>query len=127
MFEDNLEQYERYFENSELSIDFREIELGMVSNVYLKESQDMCSILLDTACSATRQKRRGVKQAGFLVMRDTQASMPSLLIEVGYISNPQEGRELSRTAYQKRLAQSMYDAIIKFKERHERGLFSRSE
>jgi len=33
---------------------------------------------------------------------------------------------LNRISYQKRIAQSIYDAVMKFKSRHERGLFTRS-
>ncbi len=126
-FEENLDSYEHYaslFNDASLPGNFRDIWVEMASNVYLKESQDMCSILLETACSATRLERRGVKQAGFYVMLGTQALMPSVLFEIGFISNPEEEKLLNRASYQKRLATSMYDAILVFKERHERGLFT---
>ena len=126
-FEENLEHYGILFNNSSLPKDMEDILNDMVSNVFLKESQDMCNVLLDTTCSVTRQKKRGVKQAGFYVMLGTQATMPSILFEMGYISNPQEEKMLKRASYQKRLAQAIYDSIITFKKRHERGLFSRSE
>jgi len=126
-FEENLEYYGILFDNSSLPKDMEDILNDIVSNVFLKESQDMCDLLLDTTCSVTRQKKRGVKQAGFYVMLGTQATMPSVLFEIGYISNIQEERLLKRTSYQKRLAQAIYDSIITFKKRHERGLFSRSE
>ena len=104
-----------------------EIQNDMASNVYLKESQDMCTLLLDHTIPVTRQTNRGVKQAGFYVLAGTQAAMPSILFEIGFISHPEEERMLNRVSYQKRLAQSIYDSIITFKERHERGLFSKSE
>ncbi len=131
-FEDNnnLDRYASLFKNPNLPKDFKDIEeihMGMMSSVYLKESQDMCSILLDTAAKATNQRNRGVKQAGFYVMVGTQVDMPSVLFEIGFITNTEEEKLLKRSTYQKRLAQAMYDAIIKFKKKYERGLFSRSE
>jgi len=99
----------------------------MASNVFLKESQDLCGVLLDNVFKTTRQTNRGVKQAGFYVLAGTRTAMPSVLFEIGFISNPEEEKMLNRISYQKRLAQAIYDSIIKFKERHERGLFSRSE
>lgn len=104
-----------------------EIEHDMATNVYLKESQDLCSVLLETTVPVTRQTNRGVKQAGFYVLAGTLSAMPSILFEVGFISNPEEETMLGRISYQKRLAQAIYDAIITFKVRHERGLFTKSE
>ncbi len=104
-----------------------EIERDMATNVFLKESQDLSSILLESAIPATRQINRGVKQAGFYVLAGTLPAMPSILFEIGFISNPEEERMLNRVSHQKRIAQSIYDAIITFKIRHERGLFSKSE
>jgi len=126
-YEENIDNYKHYaslFNGSNLPSNFRDIWVEMASNVYLKESQDMCSILLETSCAATKLDRRGVKQAGFYVMLGTQAFMPSVLFEIGFISNPEEEKLLKRASYQKRLATSMYDAIMTFKKRHERGLFS---
>ena len=117
-------QYASFFNGSSLSND---IMSEMASKVFLDESQDICSILLDKACSATRFQRRGVKQAGFYVMLGTQAFMPSVLFEIGFISNPEEEKKMRRVSYQKRLAKAIYDSIITFKKKHEGDLFSRSD
>jgi N-acetylmuramoyl-L-alanine amidase len=122
-YEDNPAASRRMLNESSL---LNDIERDMASNVFLKESQDMCSVLIDTTVPVTRQDNRGIKQAGFYVLAGTLPSMPSILFEIGFISNPEEERMLNRISYQKRLAQAMYDAIIKFKSRHERGLFSGS-
>ncbi len=122
-YEDNPAASRKMLNGSNLLSD---IERDMASNVFLKESQDLCTVLLDSAIPATRQENRGVKQAGFYVLAGTLSTMPSILFEVGFISNPEEERMLNRISYQKRIAQAIYDAVIKFKSRHERGLFSRS-
>ena len=99
----------------------------MASNVFLKESQYMCKLMLDKSRTATKQVNRGVKQAGFYVMLGTQAIMPSILFEIGYISNAEEEKMLKRVSYQKRIANAMYDAIMEFKKQAERDLISRGE
>ncbi|MFC1608318.1 N-acetylmuramoyl-L-alanine amidase, partial [Candidatus Latescibacterota bacterium] len=76
--------------------------------------------------ASTKQKSRGVKQAGFYVMLGTQASMPSVLFEAGFISNPTEEKLLIRSSHRKRLAQSIYDSIIKFKKLAEKDLITMS-
>jgi len=120
-FEDNPEYY---YNNADI---LTKIRWDMASNVYLKESQNICTLLLDNATSATKLSSRGIKQAGFYVMLGTQAIMPSVLFEIGYISNPNEEKILRRVSYQKRLAEAMYDAIIEFKKRAERDLISRGD
>ncbi len=89
----------------------------------------MCAILLDSAVGATRQKYRGVKQAGFIVLNRTQASMPSVLFEIGFISNPNEEKLIRRASHRKRIAKAIYDAVIEFKKQAEHNLIkvSRSE
>jgi N-acetylmuramoyl-L-alanine amidase len=122
-FEDNPAASRKMLNGSNL---LSEIEGDMASNVFLKESQDLCTLLIDTTVPMTRQENRGVKQAGFYVLAGTLTSMPSILFEIGFISNIEEERMLNRVSYRKRLAQSIYDAVITFKSRHERGLFTRS-
>ena len=55
---------------------------------------------------------RGVHQAGFLVLRET--SMPSVLVELGYISNPREARFLSSSKGAQSMARSVYKALCSF-------------
>jgi len=121
LLEDNPGYY------SDKSDIFSKIFSDMASNVFLKESQYMCKLMLDKSRSATKQINRGVKQAGFYVMLGTQAIMPSMLFEIGYISNTNEEKMLRRVSYQKRIANAMYDAIMEFKKQAERDLISRGE
>ncbi|HDY88477.1 MAG TPA: N-acetylmuramoyl-L-alanine amidase, partial [bacterium] len=118
-FEDNPGYY-----NNILDI-HQKILNDMKSNVFLKESQDICKLVLDSSTSSTRQINRGVKQAGFYVMLGTQATMPSILFEIGYISNSKEEKILKRVSHHKRVAQAIYDAIIEFKRRAERDIISK--
>lgn len=128
-FEDNPEFYstlKTLLDNQNLPKELKKIQGDMAYNVFLTESQNMCSILLDSAISLTRQSSRGVKQAGFYVMLGTQASMPSVLFEVGFISNPDEEKLLRRASQRKRIAQGIYDAVITFKKLAEKDLITMS-
>ncbi|MCF0195800.1 MAG: N-acetylmuramoyl-L-alanine amidase [Bacteroidaceae bacterium] len=56
-----------------------------------------------------KRQDRGVHQAGFLVLRAT--SMPSVLVELGYINNPQEETYLTTKQGVQEMAQSLYKAF----------------
>lgn len=56
---------------------------------------------------------RGVKQAGFLVLYKT--TMPSVLIETGFLTNPQEENFLGNKENQKKMSEAMFSAFRKYK------------
>ncbi len=62
---------------------------------------------------------RGVKQAPLAVL--TNAIMPSVLVEVGFVTNPDEARLLSRDDFQQRSAEAIATAILSFLERYPPG------
>jgi len=59
-------------------------------------------------------KDLGVKQAGFYVLMG--ASMPNVLIELGFISNAQEEKKLKSSQYREALATSIYRAIEEYQK-----------
>lgn len=61
-------------------------------------------------------KDHGVKTAPFYVLRFTSTSMPSILAEVGFLSNPKEEERLRNETFQKRLAEGMYQGIQAYLE-----------
>lgn len=63
---------------------------------------------------------KGVHQAGFLVLRET--SMPSVLVELGYISTPEEETYLLSDGGTDALANSIYRAFINYKREHDAPL-----
>ncbi|MGZ3773131.1 MAG: N-acetylmuramoyl-L-alanine amidase family protein [Pseudobdellovibrionaceae bacterium] len=56
-----------------------------------------------------------IKQAPFYVI--TKTSMPSVLIEIGFLTNPSEAKKLLTAEYQKNLAQKIYSALLAYKEK----------
>ena len=61
---------------------------------------------------------RGLKQSGFYVL--IGASMPNVLVEAGFISNPNEERKLKSVAYRKKVAKGIYSGIMRFRKSREK-------
>jgi N-acetylmuramoyl-L-alanine amidase len=86
---------------------------NMASSVYFAE-------LLDRQFSQRAGRRsRGVKQAGFQVLY--HASMPAVLVELGFISNPNEERFITSDYGQSILASAIFRAVRDYKEQIERS------
>lgn len=62
---------------------------------------------------------RGLKQEDWFVVRNSK--MPAVLVEVGFISNPDEGKRLTDEAYLKDIAEGIYDGIRSFISTFEQG------
>lgn len=60
------------------------------------------------------QKSRGVKKAPFVVLIGAQ--MPSILAEIGFVTNPREEALLKRPDYRQKLAESIYRGVAKYAE-----------
>jgi len=65
-------------------------------------------------------KNRGVKQAGFQVL--VGASMPNVLIELGFITNSKDYNLLNKSKYRQKMANSIFEAIITYKNQYENNL-----
>ena len=104
----------------ELGDEIMNIRFGMLSNTFLKESQEMAALIGSEISSSFRDlEDRGVKQADFYVMRGTMGAMPSVLVEIGFISNPSEEKRLRKGAFQQKMAEAIGRGIAKFKRRYE--------
>ena len=66
------------------------------------------------------RQNKGVKQAGFLVLRET--SMPSCLIELGFISTPDEERFLNSVDGVALLGRGIYQAFVDYKRKYDKGI-----
>ena len=47
------------------------------------------------------------------------ASMPNVLIEVGFLSNPEEAQKLKKAQYRRQIAKGIYQAILEYKKKYE--------
>ena len=92
---------------------------AMAMSAYQEESQTLAR-LIETRMVGQGRRSRGVKQAGFLVL--WAASMPAILVETGFVSNPDEARLLGSRDGQERTARGIYEAIAAYRDQYERGL-----
>jgi len=65
-------------------------------------------------------KSRGVKKADFYVLRG--ALMPAVLVEIGYISNSKEARDLKKASYQKKIARGIGNGVMRFVRKYNKML-----
>ena len=96
------------FDMSPDAIIARQIQLS----VFLDQSINFAS-KLQTEFTSIGRHNRGVKQAGFLVLYKT--TMPSVLIETGFLTNPKEEKFLADSTTQNQMAGSMFTAFKKYK------------
>ena len=109
LLEDNYqENYDGYDPNSDES----NIIFTLLQNVHLDQSLTLAKNIQDRY-EARGRHNRGVKQAGFLVLYT--ASMPSILTEVGFITNAEERAYLVSASGQDEIAQNIFEAFRQYK------------
>ncbi|MBA2457437.1 MAG: N-acetylmuramoyl-L-alanine amidase [Gemmatimonadales bacterium] len=89
-------------------------------NEHLRESARAAELVQKGLKGAHTGLDRGVKQAGFMVL--TTARRPAILVELGYSTNPQDGRLLTQRTSQKAMAAAVADAIVEYLRDYERKL-----
>lgn len=110
-------EYESNYEGYDPNSPIGHILLSMIQNVFLDNSIELASKVEANFVKRKKTKSRGVKQAGFVVLR--QAAMPSVLIETGFLSNPKEEKYLMSDKGQAELASSISNGISNyFGDRH---------
>jgi len=92
----------------------------MAQSIFMKESEDLASIIQMELDKRLNTPNRGVKQAGFYVL--IGASMPNVLVEVGFLSNPMEEKKLKQDMHKQQIAEAIYHAIKHFKQTREKVL-----
>lgn len=109
LLEDNyMQRYEGFNPNSSESY----IIFEFMQNKHMEQSVSFASEVQKEFIAAKRANR-GVRQAGFLVLKAT--CMPGVLIELGFISNPEEERYMHSSSGQKKLAKAIYNAFSRYK------------
>ena len=79
----------------------------------LDTSATLAGMIEDTLAQRVDVADRAVQQAPLRVL--VGATMPAVLVEVGYLSNPEQEKALASGAYQDRVAQALFDAIVQFR------------
>jgi N-acetylmuramoyl-L-alanine amidase len=70
-----------------------------------------------------KKESNAIRQAPFFVI--TRTTIPSVLVELGFISNPKESQKLIRSEYQKEIAQKIFQGILDYKEMVDKAALSR--
>lgn len=113
--EDNyLEKYDGFDPNSPIA----HILFSNFQNAFIDNSLHFASKVEDHLEEQAGHKSRGVKQAGFLVLWKT--TMPSALIEIGYLTNADEEKFLSNKDNQHNIAQGIFQAFKEYKTQMEK-------
>ncbi len=89
------------------------IIMSMKQNAFLDQSIDIASKIESQYESGAKRKSLGVKQAGFYVLYKT--TMPSILSEIGFLSNPEEEKFLASAKGQEQIATSLLKAFKDYK------------
>ena len=90
------------------------IQATIAQSGFVQYSEKFAALIQEEIDKRVQSRNRGVKQAGFYVLMG--ASMPNVLIELGYISNPNEEKKLNSSSYRDMLATSIYYAILKYQK-----------
>jgi N-acetylmuramoyl-L-alanine amidase len=116
-YEDNTQKYEDYDEQAL-------VRQTLTQSAYMRQSERLASMVQSQFEDRVQRDNRGVHQAGFYVL--WSASMPSVLVELGFLTNPQEARYLNSDRGQTLLASGLFRAVRAYKKDYEKGIF-RSE
>lgn len=101
------------------------IGMMLMQAEYLDQSILLAANIQDNFTNDFHRKNRGVKQAGFLVLRETY--MPSVLIETGFLSNKKEGTYLNSKKGQKEISRAIADGVIAYKNNIDLNLVETAE
>lgn len=106
-FEENPGRYEKLTDENFILV-------SMAHSAYMKYSEKFSEFLHKEFDKHKELKSRGVKQAGFYVL--VGASMPSVLIETGFLTNPNDAKHISTKDGQQKFAEYTFNAIKKYKD-----------
>lgn len=95
----------------------RQIELilwDMAQARYIEQSASLASLIEEELRKRITMSPRAIQQAPFRVL--VGANMPAALVEMGFITNPDEERLLTSDAHQSGIVQALVDAIVRFRD-----------
>ena len=114
--EQDRETFASYDPNSPESL----IALKIQQSKYLESSLLVGSFVEENFVNKDKRFSRGVKQQNLHVLR--RNAMPSILIEMGFISNYNDAQYMASSQGQKEIAESIYQAIVSYKKRLDRNV-----
>lgn len=116
-FENNSEE----LENRVTEKDFDDLKLilwDMAQSAYLKQSSQLAEFVQTELNELLNTKNRGIKQAPFKVLAGV--ACPAILVEVAFITNPEEEKMLQSEEFQAKVAEAIYQGLSKFLQLYEK-------
>ena len=108
------ENYEENYAGFDPNSPESSIAIGIEQEVYIEQSILLGRKIENKFVNTAKRKSRGLKQGSLLVIRNTY--MPSVLVELGFLTNKEEGAFLNNKNAQKIMAEAIRDAVIEFKD-----------
>ena len=117
MLENSVIKYEEDYETKYEGFDPNSVDsyimFEFMKDQYTDRSITCADLIQKGIIKASKRNDRGVRQAGFLVLRAT--TMPSVLVELGFISNKEEEKFLNNNDNQVKMATAIFNAIKEYK------------
>lgn len=110
-FEDNPDRYQALTDENFILV-------SMAHSSYMRYSEKFSDILNQTWTKHTKIPSRGIKQAGFYVL--VGASMPSVLVETGFLTNREDEAYLKSSNGQQEIANAILNSIITYKDYYDK-------
>jgi N-acetylmuramoyl-L-alanine amidase len=118
MKENSVITFEKDYQTKYEGFDPNSVEsyiiFSLMQNTYLKQSTEFATLIQNQFRERVGRKDRGVRQAGFVVLWRT--TMPSVLVELGYITNSEEEKFLMSEEGQDYLASAIFRAFRDYKQ-----------
>jgi len=108
------EDYEKNYAGFDPSSPESTIAIGIEQEVYIEQSIVLAGKIENAFKAKAKRKSRGLKQKSLLVIRNTY--MPSVLVELGFISNKREGAFLNSKSGQQKMVNALKAAILDYKK-----------
>lgn len=113
MEKDYQQTYQGFDPNSSESY----IIFEFIQGKNMERSVELARMIQNKVCASANRPDKGVHQAGFLVLRET--SMPSCLIELGFITTPDEEQMLNNDSRIDEIAKGIYQAFTKYRNKYD--------
>ena len=111
--------YQQHYEGFDPRSSESYIMFEFLQDQNMAQSVELARLVQSKTCAAAARQNKGVKQAGFLVLRET--SMPSCLIELGFITTPSEEQYLNSANGVNALGKGIYQAFAEYWRKHDKN------
>jgi len=117
-YENDTDTYDEYDEQAL-------VRQTLTQSAYMRQSDSLAVRIQNQFENRVNRHNRGVHQAGFYVL--WSASMPGVLVELGFLTNPREARFVSSDRGKTYLASAIFRAVRAYKRQYEKGIVAQGE